>query len=165
MSTDVQDNRKLPLHFVWIVGCSTSMRGRKIEALNLAIREWIARMRYIADENPNAEALVRAIRFSDGAQWHISQPTEIHSLHWIDFEAAGERSDIGEALRLVADALKLETMPERALPPVLVLISDGPATDDFDAGLKALLDQPWGREDFLNSHNRGLQHVHKPDQC
>lgn len=35
-------------------------------------------------------------------------------------------------------------MPERALPPVLVLISDGQPTDDFEAGLAALDAVAWG---------------------
>jgi uncharacterized protein YegL len=37
-------------------------------------------------------------------------------------------------------------MSERALPPVLVLVSDGQPTDDFEAGLKALMDEPWGKK-------------------
>jgi len=37
-------------------------------------------------------------------------------------------------------------MSERALPPVLVLVSDGQPTDDFEAGLKALMNEPWGRK-------------------
>ena len=37
-------------------------------------------------------------------------------------------------------------MEQRALPPVLVLLSDGQPTDDFDAGLSALMDQPWGQK-------------------
>ncbi len=37
-------------------------------------------------------------------------------------------------------------MVERALPPVLVLISDGQPTDDYASGLKALMDEPWGRK-------------------
>jgi uncharacterized protein YegL len=47
-------------------------------------------------------------------------------------------------LLLAADALKIGTMPERGLPPVLVLITDGQPTDDFASGLKALMTQPWG---------------------
>ena len=35
-------------------------------------------------------------------------------------------------------------MPARALPPVLVLVSDGKPTDDFSAGLRALMEKPWG---------------------
>ncbi len=55
-------------------------------------------------------------------------------------------TDMGTALRTVADQLKMPPMSERALPPVLVLISDGQPTDDFDSGLKALMDQPWGKK-------------------
>jgi hypothetical protein len=32
-------------------------------------------MRQVADENPNAAVLVRALKFSSGAKWHVSQPT------------------------------------------------------------------------------------------
>ena len=35
-------------------------------------------------------------------------------------------------------------MQERALPPVLVLISDGQPTDDFEGGLRVLMAEPWG---------------------
>ena len=35
-------------------------------------------------------------------------------------------------------------MTERALPPVLVLISDGQPTDSYERGLQELMDQPWG---------------------
>lgn len=134
---------KRPLQFIWIADCSGSMSGRKIETLNLAIREAIKPMQDVADENPNAEVLVRALKFSDGAHWHISQPTEIHSFKWPELDADGV-TDMGDALRMLADAMKVENMPQRGLPPVLVLISDGQPTDDFAGGLKALLDQPWG---------------------
>jgi len=53
---------------------------------------------------------------------------------------------MGEALKLVADQLRIPPMAERALPPVLVLISDGQPTDDFEGGLRALLDLPWGKK-------------------
>ena len=45
---------------------------------------------------------------------------------------------------LVAEQLKMPPMSDRALPPVLVLVSDGQPTDDFNAGVKAMMDQPWG---------------------
>ena len=134
---------KRPLQFIWIVDCSGSMQGKKIESLNLAIKESIKPMQDVADDNPNAEVLVRVIKFSDGAQWHVSQPTEAHSFKWTDLDADG-LTDMGKALTMLADALKVEKMPQRGLPPVLVLVSDGQPTDDFNGGLKALMDQPWG---------------------
>lgn len=135
---------KRPLQFIWIVDCSGSMQGKKIESLNLAIKESIKPMQDVADDNPNAEVLIRVITFSDGAQWHVSQPTEIHSFKWTDLNAGGV-TDMGKALTMVGDALKMEKMPSSGLPPVLILVSDGQPTDDFNVGLKAVLDQPWGK--------------------
>lgn len=135
-----------PLHFIWIADCSGSMGYRgKIQALNNAIREAIPHMQRVADENPNAQVFVRAVKFSNGAQWHISQPTPIEDFRWADLSADGT-TDMGRALKLVAEQLDPLRMPNRALPPVLVLISDGHPTDDFGSGLKALLKQPWGKK-------------------
>jgi len=135
-----------PLHFIWIADCSGSMRvDGKIQALNTAIREAIPHMRKVAEDNPNAQVLVRAVRFSDGAYWHIAQPVPVEQFEWVDLQAKGV-TDMGKALKLVAEQLEMPPMPERALPPVLVLISDGQPTDDFAAGLNALLDLPWGKK-------------------
>jgi uncharacterized protein YegL len=57
----------------------------------------------------------------------------------------GGNTDMGAALKLVAEQLAVTQMTDRALPPVLVLVSDGQPTDDFEAGLQALLGQPWGK--------------------
>jgi len=135
-----------PLHFIWIADCSGSMAiDGKIQSLNTAIKEAIPHMQDVADENPNAQVLVRAVRFSDGAQWHVSQPTDIADFKWNDLEAGGVTA-MGMALNIVADQLKIPPMTDRALPPVLVLISDGQPTDDFTSGLQALMNEPWGRK-------------------
>ncbi len=135
-----------PLHFFWIADCSGSMGvDGKIQALNNAIREAIPHMQQVALENPNAQVLVRAIAFAHGARWHVAQPTPVADFRWPDLKAGGE-TDMGQALRLVAEQLRVEAMPARALPPVLVLISDGRPTDNFDAGLQALMEQPWGKK-------------------
>jgi uncharacterized protein YegL len=135
-----------PLHFIWIADCSGSMGvDGKVQALNNAIREAIPHMQQVAAENPNAQVMVRAIAFANGARWHISQPIAVADFRWHDLKAEGV-TDMGKALGMLADQLSPDTMPPRALPPVLVLISDGQPTDNFDAGLKALLDQPWGKK-------------------
>ena len=134
---------KRPLQFVWIVDCSGSMIGRKMDSLNLAIREAVKPMQDVAAENPNAEVFVRAITFSSSVQWHISKPTEVNSFVWSDLSGSGE-TNMGKALTLLSEAFKADNMPDRGLPPVLVLISDGQPTDDFSSGLKALMGQPWG---------------------
>ncbi len=134
-----------PLHFIWIADASGSMAGDKIQALNFAIRDAIPHMQKVADENPNAQVLVRALAFSSGAQWTISQPTPIADFKWTDVKAGGV-TDMGKALAMVGEQLHIPPMTERALPPVLVLISDGQPTDDFQMGLRALMDQAWGKK-------------------
>jgi len=135
-----------PLHFIWITDCSGSMSvDGKMQALNNAIRETIPHMKGVADENPNADVLIRAIKFSSGAQWHISQPTKVEDFIWNDLSADGV-TDLGKALEMVADELKIPPMTDRALPPVLVLLSDGQPTDNYTKGIDALMAQNWGKK-------------------
>ena len=72
-------------------------------------------------------------------------PTPVEELEWSDLGAGGITA-MGEALRLVAAELHSPPMEARALPPVLVLISDGQPTDDFDGGLAALMREPWAQK-------------------
>jgi uncharacterized protein YegL len=115
----------------------------KIQSLNFAISEAIPDMKRIADANPNADVLVRAIKFSSGAQWSISQPVNAADFKWQDLTAEGV-TDMGKALSMVAEQLKL--LSDRGLPPVLVLISDGQPTDNFEAGLNDLISLQWGKK-------------------
>jgi uncharacterized protein YegL len=135
-----------PLHFIWIADCSGSMAANgKIESLNYAIDNAIPGMQQVAGENPNANVLVRAIKFSSGAQWHVSQPTPVAEFRWEELTADGV-TDMGKAFSMVADQLKIPPMTERGLPPVLILISDGQPTDDISKGLQAIMEQQWGRK-------------------
>jgi len=135
-----------PLHFIYICDCSGSMAAQgKMQALNQAIRQSLPGMVKVARDNPEARVMVRAVSFADKASWHISKPTEVEQLQWVDLQAGGITA-MGEALELVASQLSSPPMEERALPPVLVLISDGQPTDDFDAGLKKLMHKPWAQK-------------------
>lgn len=135
-----------PLHFIWIADCSGSMDvNGKIQALNTSIKEVIPHMQKVAQDNAEAQVLVRAIKFSSGAQWHISQPTPVEDFQWDDLKASGE-TDMGRALSMVAEQMKMPPMEDRALRPVLVLVSDGQPTDNFSGGLKDLMEQQWGQK-------------------
>ena len=135
-----------PLHFIYLCDCSGSMAAQgKMQSLNQAIRQSLPGMGRVARDNPEARVLVRALAFADQASWHIAEPTPVDRLVWRDLEAGGITA-MGEALDLVAGQLCSPPMEERALPPVLVLISDGQPTDDFEAGLARLMRQPWAQK-------------------
>ena len=136
------------LYFYWICDCSSSMsHDGKIQTLNFAIREVIPCLRETSVEMPHAQILVRALKFSSGAQWQVAEPTPIEDFEWTDLTTtADDSSNLGKALSMVAEQLKIPPMPNRALPPVLVLITDGRPTDDYQRGLNELLNEPWGKK-------------------
>jgi len=116
----------------------------KIDALNRAITEALPPLRELNSQNPFADLLVRALVFGNGARWHIADPTPVDDLVWPAVTAGGF-TDLGAALTCVSEVLRVPPMEERAFPPVLVVVSDGRPTDDFEAGLRRLMAEPWGR--------------------
>ena len=134
-----------PLHFFWVVDCSGSMYGEKIASVNHAIQETIPEMRDAAADNPNAQLLVRTLKFSTGASWVTSNPINIEDFAWDDLDAGGV-TDLGKAFELLAGQLTIPPMTDRALPPVIVLLSDGQPTDDYKKSLDELLHLPWGKK-------------------
>lgn len=135
-----------PLHFFWIIDTSGSMcSDGKIQATNTGVREALPHLKKFEDSNPFAQILMRALSFSNGAQWVVSQPTPVKNFKWTDLHASG-CTDMGKALSTVAEHLKIPPMSNREFPPVLLLISDGQPTDDFQGGLNELMSQTWGKK-------------------
>ena len=134
-----------PIHFFWVVDCSGSMYGEKIGIVNNTIQECIPEMRNSADKNPNAQLLIRALQFSSGASWITTSPVPVETYSWEDMEANG-LTELGKAFDLLAAQLSIPPMPARALPPVIVLLSDGQPTDDYKKSLDKLKGMPWFRK-------------------
>ena len=134
-----------PIHFFWAVDCSGSMYGEKIGIVNNTIQECIPEMRSAADNNPNAQLMIRALQFSSGASWLTANPVPVEDYSWEDMDANG-LTELGKAFDLLAAQLSMPPMPERALPPVIVLLSDGQPTDDYKKSMKNLKKLPWFRK-------------------
>jgi uncharacterized protein YegL len=140
--------RQKTLHFFWLVDCSGSMAQddyAKISALNNAVRECLPVLRDAAAQN-TVRVLMRALAFSTGCRWHIAQPTPVEDVRWEDLTAAG-RTDLGAALvelARVMTELERDATTGSFVPPAIVLVSDGHPTDEFGAGLRALLATEWG---------------------
>ena len=134
-----------PLHFFWMVDCSSSMAGDRIGAVNHAIQECIEPMREEAAGNPNAQLYIHTLKFASGASWVTAEPVPIEEFAWEDVEANGI-TDMGKAFELLAGQLSMPPMPDRALPPVIVLLTDGYPTDDWKRPLEKLLKMPWGKK-------------------
>ncbi len=134
-----------PLHFFWIVDCSGSMFGEKIGTVNNAIQSTIPDMVDAAENNPNAQLLIRTLKFASGASWVTANTVPVEDFAWDDLDAGGV-TDMGKAFDLLSAQLTIPPMSDRALPPVLVLLSDGQPTDNYKESLDKLLHLPWGKK-------------------
>jgi uncharacterized protein YegL len=149
-----------PLHFVWILDCSRSMAAQaKMESLNHAIHAAQPSMRGVNRGHPHAEMLVSVLAFSEGARWVTERPVPVDDFSWTDLEPTGMGTDLGAALRLLARDLG-PMVGERALPPNLVLVSDGQPTDDWRGGLQELFAVPWGQRSVRNAIAIGKDAAH-----
>jgi uncharacterized protein YegL len=135
---------KRALKVYWLVDVSGSMFGDKIATVNRAIKACIKPLQDVADDNHEAQMYVRAMKFSTGAKWHTGE-TKIEDFQWHDLDIDGW-TDTGAALKLMAQELTVDKMGQRALPPVIILISDGEATDDYEGGINELLSHRWGKK-------------------
>lgn len=133
-----------PLRFFWVLDVSGSMAGEKIGQLNHAIREALPAMKDTADENPEAAVEVKVLTFGSGFKWVTPTPVPLDNFSWTDVSAGGV-TDLGAALKALSDELSVGTMPERGLPPVVVLATDGQPTDNFEEGLSRFMSEPWAQ--------------------
>jgi len=133
--------RQLNFYYLLDTSGSMTMNGR-IQALNQSVRQSIPGMSEAASSQPNAMLKVHAIEFSTSARWHTYPGVDVDSFSWQDLSASGSTS-MGKAIELLCEDLE-NNMPTRSLPPVIVLVSDGHPTDNYDAALTRLMSSPWG---------------------
>ncbi|MFA5332227.1 MAG: vWA domain-containing protein [Methanoregula sp.] len=175
------------LHFFWLADCSDSMKGKKIATLNQAIREAIPEIQKAVAAYPQVDIRMRAIRFSDKAEWHVGpDPVSLPEFTWPELETNGLTST-AKAIELLSGELSIERMPRRGLPPVCILISDGYCTDprdEYDNAIAELGKIPWGIKavrlaiaigdetdynepellKFVNQDSVGLLKAHSPEE-
>jgi uncharacterized protein YegL len=146
------------IHFFWIVDSSGSMEGLNIQSLNTAMRGAIPSMRDFADQHPNFRVLIRALQFGSEARWLVNEAVEPKDFLWRGIKPQGETA-MGEALTRVAEKLsELEANRQaRYLPPVLVLVTDGYPTDEFEEGRARLMETTLGREAMRVGIGIGLE--------
>jgi len=129
----------------WLIPTSHSMRiDGKMTALNRAMRATISELRECAEDYPEIEVLVSVVSYSTGAKW-VVKDKKIDDFEWQDlFAIEHSKRDIGSALKLISEEL-IERMGDKVMPPAIILISDGGATDDFESGINILREQKWGK--------------------
>lgn len=132
----------------YLVDASGSMSGEKIGSANSAMEEAITSdLPDISQSNDDAEIKIAIMKFSSGCSWITPSagPIPLEGVVWNDLQASG-LTDLGAACLELDDKLsrsKFLQSATGAYAPVILLISDGGPTDDFEGGLAKLKENNW----------------------
>lgn len=131
----------------YLVDTSGSMSGSKIGTVNAAMEECIPMLKEVAKANDDAEIKVAILQFSSGCQWITpeSGPVGLDDLVWNDLTAGG-LTDFGIALKELDKRLSRKEYLQSqtgAYAPVILLLSDGEPTDNWQDALKQIKENNW----------------------
>lgn len=128
-----------PLPVIVLADASGSMgENGKIEALNAAMKDMVST--FAKESRLRAEIQVGLITFGGRAQMHLPLVAAQSVAGFPELKAEGV-TPMGAAFDLARQLLEdKDRIPSRAYRPVLILISDGQPTDDWEAPFKALCD-------------------------
>lgn len=135
--------RKLPVYL--LIDVSGSMSGEPIESVRTGLSTLVSSLR----QNPYAleTAYLSIITFHSKAQ-QIVPLTELATFQQPTIEASGLTA-LGAALSLLAERVEAEVQKGSAeqkgdWKPLVFLFSDGAATDNLEAGVRAVKAQKFG---------------------
>ena len=127
-----------PLPVIVLADVSGSMaENQKIEALNEALKIMI--QSFAKESRLRAEIQVGLITFGNGGAKEHLPVVAAHRIESMEALRASGPTPMGQAFTMAQQWLEdKERLPSRAYRPVLVLVSDGAPTDDWEDPLNAL---------------------------
>lgn len=121
-----------PLPVVLLLDTSGSMAGEKIDTLNTAVGKMLNT--FAKNEVRETEFLVSVVTFGGNATLAVP-PSRASKVRLGSFRAEGG-TPLGAALRMVKEMIEdKDQTPSRAYRPLVVLVSDGVPTDEWQGPL------------------------------
>ena len=131
----------------YLVDTSGSMSGSRIGTVNAAMEECIPLLKEVAQSNDDAEIKVAILQFSSGCSWitPASGPVGLEDIIWNDLQAGGMTEFGGALLELDKKLSRNEYLKSQtgAYAPVILLLSDGGPTDNWEVGLNQIKQNNW----------------------
>ncbi len=134
------------LNLFLLVDTSNSMKGEKIAAVNDAVRNVIPIVKSIGEDNPDAEIMLSTLKFNTTVNWTTLQPQPAGDVSWTDCLADGMTAMGAACLELNSKLSHKHGFMNSAsgsYAPVIIMLSDGGPTDDFDSAMVTLNKNAW----------------------
>ena len=137
------------LHVFYVLDTSGSMEGAKISALNHAMEECTEALKTLAKSNGDAKLKMAVMQFNSKCSWVTSNgPEDLDEDFIYEYMDAGGLTEMGAALRELNSKLSrhayLNSMVG-ALMPVIIFMTDGYATDNYQDALEEIRKNRWFR--------------------
>jgi len=131
-------NKARPLPVIIMADTSGSMSvDGKIDSLNQSLRDMIKS--FSEETRSRAEINVSVITFGGQARVHLNL-TPAHQIEQIEELNATGGTPLGQACTLAKELIEdKEIISSRAYRPVIILLSDGHPTDDYDTAFNELI--------------------------
>jgi uncharacterized protein YegL len=128
----------------FLIDISGSMAGTKIASVNTAIREVIPDLRDIG--GADIDLKIAVLEFSTGFAWqNPSGPVSVDTFTWSNLSADGA-TNLGAAFYELNSKLSRNSFlqaPSASVAPVIMLMSDGWPSDEWESALGALKNNNW----------------------
>lgn len=135
------------LHVFYVLDTSGSMEGAKISALNHAMEECTEALKTLAKSNGDAKLKVAVMEFNSGCKWITSNgPEDLEEDFEYEYLEAGGLTDIGAAINELNSKLSQQAFLNSmtgALLPVIIFMTDGYATDNYEKALEEIRKNRW----------------------
>ena len=147
--TDLGEAPRKELHVFYVLDTSGSMAGAKISALNHAMEECTEALKTLAKNHGDAKLKIAVMEFNSGCKWVTSNgPEDLEEDFEYEYLNAGGLTDMGAALKELNTKLSrhafLNSMTG-ALMPVIIFMTDGFATDNYETALEEIRKNRWFR--------------------
>jgi uncharacterized protein YegL len=145
----ISEISKRDLEFFMIVDRSYSMEGSRIASLNAVASEIFENdLPDILQDYPHVQLNVTVISFSNDVRFEIGpESVALEDVNWSNILVDG-MTNTADAINALSLRLDAKNMPDRGLPPVCILISDGHCTqskDEYQNAIDSLEQLPWGK--------------------
>ena len=127
----------------YLIDTSGSMSGSKIGIVNNTMDEVIPEIRNIGGSDSDIKIAV--LQFDSNLKWMDSEPQSVETFNWKSLNAYGLTS-MGAAFKELNQKMSRNAFlksPGLSFAPVIILLSDGEPTDDYEKGLEELKNNTW----------------------
>ena len=145
------------LNLFYILDTSGSMRlDNKIATLNRAMRDTLEAVRQESQDNNHAQVRVAVLEFNSTCRWlNPSGPEDLERGFFYEELSAQGGTSIGAALKELDSKLSRTAFIDARrsnLMPVIIFMTDGMPTDQWEAGLDKINRNKW----FMNAARIGF---------